>query len=158
MQVAETFGERRKAERGQQPAGRKARRALSLGSQQQGQTGSDSGDSSDFGAHPPHPHWERIDEEKRFFRSPHALLSPFGSLDVLGFPHSVRHSLSQTGLSPHRTPRECAAHITHSVRVVSACYFRTCMRHLSDPVLDGPFPQFRSHGRINGTGPGNSRA
>ena len=28
--------------------------------------------------------------------------------------------------------RECAAHITHSVRVASACYFRTCMRHLSD--------------------------
>ena len=100
---------------------------------------------------------ERGDETEQIFSSPHAFLG-FPGLDVLGFPHSVRHGLSQTGPSPHRTPRERAAHIIHSMRVVSACYFRTCMRHSSDPVLDGPFPQFRSYGRINGTGPGNGIA
>ena len=62
--------------------------------------------------------------ETLLLSSPRASL--LGSLDVLGFPHSVRHGLSQTG------PSLCSAHITHSVRVASACDFRTCMRYLGD--------------------------
>jgi len=59
VHVAETFGETKggKSQRlALAEAGRKARRALSLGSQQQGQTGSDSDSSGDFEARPPHPH------------------------------------------------------------------------------------------------------
>ena len=76
---------------------------------------------------------------------------------MLGFPHSVRRSLSQTGPFPHRTPfsalRTSLARCALPLRAISALAWDSWAM-----VLDGPFPQFRSHGRIDGTGPGNFRA
>ena len=64
-----------------------------------------------FGVRPPNPATdEEGGKEKRDFYGRSGSVS--GSLDVLGFPHSVRHGLSQTGLSPHRTllSTHCAHH------------------------------------------------
>ena len=57
----------------------------------------DNESDSDFGIRPPDPATdEEGGKEKRdFFSRSEDLVS--GSLDVLGFPHSVRQSLSQTG-------------------------------------------------------------
>ena len=87
--------------------------------------------------------------------SPHACL--LTSLDVLGFPHSVHHGLSQTGSFLHRTLlsalRTTLTRCALLLRAISARAWGIWAM-----VLDGPFPQFRSHGRIDSTGPGNFRA
>ena len=96
-----------------------------------------------------------INSRRDALSSPHACL--FASLDVLGFPHSVRHGLSQTGLFPHRTHlsalRTSLTRCALPLRAISARAWSIWAM-----VLDGPFPQFRCHGRIDGTGPGNFRA
>ena len=67
MQVAETLGETKGGKSQQLTLAEDGRLAVhsSLGSQQQGQSGSDS-DSSDFGTHPPHPHVGKGEERKAF--------------------------------------------------------------------------------------------
>ena len=76
---------------------------------------------------------------------------------MLGFPHPVRHGPSQTGRFPHRTVlsalRTSLTQCALPLRAISARAWGIWAM-----VLDGPFPQFRSHGRIDGTGPGNFRA
>jgi len=77
-----------------------------------------------------------------------------GSLDVLGFSHSVRQSPSQTG-GFYTAPIMVGvrASLTPCVLLLRAISARARVA-FGRWVLDDPFPQFRSHGRIHVTGPG----
>ena len=159
MHVVETFGET-KGEKGQRLAaegGRLAVHSLSARNSRDRQAATATAAAILRPAHLAHSKlWKtKINSRGMLFSSLHACL--FASLDVLGFPHSARHSLSQTGLFPHRTPlsalRTSLTQCALPLRAISARAWGIWAM-----VLDGPFPQFRSHGRIDGTGPGNFRA
>ena len=81
-----------------------------------------------------------------------------GSLDALGFPHSVRQDLSETGdfytAAIMVGVRASLTLCVLSLRAISA----RAQVAFGRWILDDPFPQFRSHGRINVTGSGNFRA
>ena len=143
MHVAETFGET-KGEKGQRLAaegGRLAVHSLSARNSRDRQAATATAAAILRPAHLAHTEIVeiKISARRTVPSSPHACL--FASLDVLGFPHSVRHGPSQTGLFPHRTLlsalRTSLTQCALPLRAISARAWGIWAM-----VLDGLFPQF----------------
>ena len=101
MHVAETFGETKggKSQRLAAEGGRLAVHSLSARNSRDRQAATATAAAILRPAHLTHTKIVEIEinSRKMLLSSPHACL--LASLDVLGFPHSVRHGLSQTGYS-----------------------------------------------------------